>query len=64
LIFDQFDFGRRGVSRCTKETSSIDFLMPSIQPQHRQATTQPCQSMLGVPDFFLYMRTHSSVLVA
>ena len=42
----------------------IDFLMPSIQPQHRDSITTSSQDTLGIPDFFLNNFTHNSLSVA
>ena len=57
LTFDQVLCGRRGVKRCTNQSSSMRFARPSIQPKHSATSTAPAQSsdadtgvLLGHPD--------------
>jgi len=50
-----------GVMRCRYASSSIDFLIPSIQPQQSTSMTISPQVTLLFPVFFLNTLTHSSL---
>src|SRR3954453_20958928 len=61
LRFDHFEPWRRGVIRCRRQTSSIGFMWPSIQPKQRTSSTSSGQVMLGTPLSLRASLTQSSV---
>ncbi len=60
LTFDHVLCGRRGVKRCTNQSSSMRFERPSIQPKHSATSTAPAQSSDATPVCFLAIRTSTS----
>src|SRR4051794_36004744 len=64
LRFDQFEPARRGVIRCLRQTSSMGFMCPSIQPKQSTSSTSSGQVMLATPLPLRASLTHSSSAVS